>query len=278
MSSIYTASVSQLSELKDIFIELTAKNCNMRCRDCYIDFPFQKKVKDFIKTDIIKKMLSDTRTEKIRCIYLTGAEPMTHPDFNSILRLCLKRTNVCIMTNASLINEKKSRFLKSVENESPYQIFFKLSFAHYDELQNDTVRSRGAYRQNIYAIKCLDKYDFMNIICVSNFYKEPHDLIVEKFQQKLETLGIENAIIQVGEWVTKNADTDITDLESPVDCQTSRTLTSNGVFSCPFLANDYRGRLGSDFTDYSKTVRLETNYCATCIKNKDKIFSVDVDW
>ena len=134
------------------------------------------------------------------------------------------------------------------------------------------------YRQNIYAIKCLDKYDFMNIICVSNFYKEPHDLIVEKFQQKLETLGIENAIIQVGEWVTKNADTDITDLESPVDCQTSRTLTSNGVFSCPFLANDYRGRLGSDFTDYSKTVRLETNYCATCIKNKDKIFSVDVDW
>lgn len=275
---VYTAPVVKMEQLKDIFIELTAKNCNIRCRECYIKFPYTKNIKDFIKIDVIKKMLTELQEEEIRCIYLTGAEPMTHPDFNSILRLCLKKSNVCIMTNASFINEKKARFLKNVEREGFNRIFFKLSFAHYDEMKNDAVRSRGAYRQNIYALKCLDKYEFINILSVANYYKEQHSLIVEQFTEKLESWGIENAIIQVSEWVNDTMPEDRMDTDTPTDCKTSRTLTANGVFSCPFLANDYRGRCGSDFSDYSDTVRLETNFCATCIRNKDKMFSVDIDW
>jgi len=278
MNSIYTAPVAKLEQLKDIFIELTAKNCNIHCRECYIKFPYKKNIKDFIKIDVIKKMMSDIKDENVRCIYLTGAEPMTHPDFNSILRLCLKKTNVCIMTNASYINEKKARFLKNVENESEYQIFFKLSFAHYDELKNDSIRSRGSFRQNIYALKCLDKYEFTNILSVANYYKELHSVIIDEFQVRLEKMGIENAIIQVNEWVRDIIPEELPEVNTTTDCMTSRTLTANGIFSCPFLANDYRGRCGIDFSDYSKSARLETNFCATCIKNKDKIFSVDIDW
>ena len=153
---------------------------------------------------------------------------------------------------------------------------FRLSFTHWDEVKNDSVRSRGAYRQNIYALKCLDKYDFTNIITVSNYYKEPHNKIVEEFGQKLTEIGVENAVIQVNEWYLNSNDTDFefSQLCKP-DCITSRTLTENGIFSCPFLANDYRGRMGSDFSDYSKIVRLETPYCQTCIKNNDKMFTVE---
>ncbi len=277
MNTIYTSPVCELKELKDIFIEMTAKNCNTRCSQCYIDFPYTKNVKDFIKTDKIKEALNELKNINIRCIYLTGAEPMTHPDFNSILRLCLKKTNVCICTNASFINEKKSRFLKSVENNSDYKIIFKLSFVHYDEIKNDNIRSRGSYRQNIYALKCLDKYDFTNILNISNYYKEPHEKIIYEFQRKIEDIGVENAIIQINEWSNHSADEITSEIGSP-DCMTSRTLTENGIFSCPFLSNDYRGRMGSDFSNYSKSIRLETEHCATCIKNKDKIFSTDIDW
>ena len=75
---VYTAPVVKMEQLKDIFIELTAKNCNIRCRECYIKFPYTKNIKDFIKIDVIKKMLTELQEEEIRCIYLTGAEPMTH--------------------------------------------------------------------------------------------------------------------------------------------------------------------------------------------------------
>ena len=90
MTSIYTAPVYKLEELNNLFIELTAKNCNQRCKSCYIDFSniksFSKTVKDFISIDKIKEALDDTKHENLHCIYLTGEEPMTHPDFNSILR------------------------------------------------------------------------------------------------------------------------------------------------------------------------------------------------
>ena len=277
MNTIYASSVCTLKELKDLFIELTAKNCNTRCRQCFIDFPFTKNVKDFIKTEKVKKCISDIK-ENIRCIYLTGAEPMTHPDFNTILRLCIKKSDVCICTNASFINEKKARFLKNVENLSEHQIMFKLSFTHYDELKNDAIRYRGSFRQNMYAIKCLDKYDFLNIITVSNYYKEPDEVIISNFQDKLTDIGVENAVVQITKW--NNPTTEQSDIRKNVipntDCLTSRTLTQNGVFSCPFLANDYRGRMGSDFQNYSKNIRLETPYCQTCINNGDKMFTVEM--
>ena len=118
MTSIYTAPVYKLEDLNNIFIELTAKNCNHRCSSCYIkfenSFSLNKTVKDFISIDKIKEALTETKNENLHCIYLTGAEPMTHPDFNSILRLCLKRCNVCICTNGSFLNEKKIRFLNKI--------------------------------------------------------------------------------------------------------------------------------------------------------------------
>ena len=112
---------------------------------------------------------------------------------------------------------------------------------------------------------------------VSNYYKEEHSKIISAFQQQLIDSGIENAIIQINEWCDGSI-SEISDIQGSFDCMTSRTLTRNGIFSCPFLANDYRGRMGSDFTDFSKSVRLETPYCSSCIKNKEKMFSVDIDW
>ena len=278
MSGITVAPVSKLTELNHLFIELTAKNCNQRCKKCYIDFPLTKNVKDFIQIDKIKQALIDTKGSDLKCIYLTGAEPMTHPDFNSILRLCLKRTNVCIFTNATFINEKKSRFLKKVEDESEYQIIFKLSFASYDEQRNDDVRFRGAYRQNMYALKCLDKYDFTTIMCVNNYYQEDEHIIQNEFQRIILEQDLKNSMVQITKWAGDNNLVDISKLNDNgiYDCSKGRLLTQNGVFSCPFLTNDYRGRTGSDLKDFSPTVRLETDYCMTCLSNKEPMFSINI--
>ena len=279
MSSIFVPPVCELEELNHLFIELTQKNCNQRCRKCYIDFPLTKNVKDFIQMDKIKQALVDTKNANLKCIYMTGAEPMTHPDFNSVLRLCLKRTNVCIFTNATLINEKKARFLKKVEDESNYQIIFKLSFAHYDELKNDEVRFRGAFRQNLYALKCLDRYDFTTIMCVNNYYDETPQKLIDEFNMIIKDNDLSNTIVQTTGWVDNNSkEPFIKDMEytSGYDCSRGRLLTQNGVFSCPFLSNDYRGSMGSDFGDFSKIVRLETDFCSSCIKNKEPMFSINI--
>ena len=273
-NSIYAAPVYKLEELNNIFIELTAKNCNQRCPSCYIDFPMSKNIKDFIAVDKIKEALDDTKYENLYCIYLTGAEPMTHPDFNTILRLCLKRCNVCICTNASFLNEKKIRFLKKVEDEGSTQIFFKLSLTHYNEIESDNMRYRGNYRQTIYALKNLSRYNFTSVLSIQNCYNLSEKEIMESFNKIFKEQEIYNTDVQITVSHPSFDDKNLSMPSKKTDCMYGRTLSQNGVYSCPFLANDYRGRSGSSFKDFSKTVSAETDFCATCSKNNNYMFTI----
>ncbi len=278
-STIFQSEIVVMSDLNNLFIEMTAKNCNQHCKHCYIDFPQYKKIEDFIDIEIVKKALDDTMGENLKCIYLTGAEPMTHPDFNSILRLCLKRANVCICTNASFINEKKARFLKKVQDESTNEIIFKISFAHYDEIKNDDVRYRGSFRQSMFALKQLTKYGFVPIISVANFYNESENYLYENFEKIFCDLGlvIDNSHINITPFYnSKSSDM----VETPqkcgkTDCENSRVITTKGVYTCPFLSDDYRGRCGSSFENYSKKCSLETDFCQICLKSGKQIFGIN---
>lgn len=273
-NNIYTAPVYKLEELNNLFIELTAKSCNQKCSACYIDFPSFKKVKDFISIDKIRNALNDTKNENLYCIYLTGAEPMTHPEFNVILRLCLKRCNVCICTNGSYLNEKKIRFLKKVEDEGSNQIFFKLSLAHFDELESDKVKYRGNYRQIMFALKTLCRYNFNSVLSVQNYYKLNKQEIFDNFIQIFKENEISNTDIQISASYPDFEDENFSKSSQKTDCMRGRILCENGVYACPFLANDYRGRSGSSFKDYSKSITAETDFCATCSKNNNYIFSI----
>ena len=278
-NTIYQSPICELKELNNLFIELTAKSCNQRCKHCYIDFPLSKNIKDFISIDAIKEALNDTVQSNIQCIYLTGAEPMTHPDFNAILRLCLKRSNVCICTNGTFINEKKARFLKRVEDETNFEIIFKLSIDHYNEVKSDDLRGRGSYRQVLHALKSLVKYGFNPIINITNFYNEDEKTIRQEFLRLCDKIGFvaKNSNICINEYHDKNKPHDFPqDLTwDSLDCENGRILTAKGVYTCPFLANDHRGRCGSNFTDFSHKTALETDYCATCLKNKSQLFGIN---
>ena len=275
MASIYTAPVYKLNELNNIFIELTAKSCNQRCKSCYIDFPVNtRNVKDFLSVDVIKEALNDTKNENLHCIYLTGAEPMTHPDFNSILRLCLKRCNVCICTNGSFLNEKKIRFLNKVDQEGSNQIFFKLSLAHFDELESDKVKYRGNFRQTIFALKTLSRYDFTSVLSVQNYYNIKDEIIINSFKKIFSEQEIFNTDIQVVKSHPNYEEENFITNSEKTDCMHSRTLCSNGVYACPFLSSDYRGRVGSSFKNYSVSIIAETEFCATCSSNNKCMFLI----
>ena len=271
--SICTAPIYKLEALNNLFIEMTSKNCNQRCSKCYIDFPISKCTKDFIPLDSVKECLFQTKCQDIHCIYLTGAEPMTHPDFNTILRLCLKRINVCICTNASFLNEKKIRFLKKVEDEGQNQIFFRLSLTHYDENLNDKAKYRGNFRQNILALKILSGYNFESVLSVQNFYNLPKEEITQNFSDIFAESGIKNSEIQISASYPVQAHEPMNSSVSP-DCTAGRVLCNSGIYACPFLANDYRGRVGASFKDYSKSVNAETDFCTICLSSEKSVFAI----
>lgn len=277
--TICTAPSYKLKELNNLFIELTAQNCNQRCSGCYINFPVSKNIKDFISVDIIKEALADTSNENLYCIYLTGGEPMTHPDFNSILRLCLKRCNVCICTNSSYLNEKKIRFLKKVEDEGGInighnQIFFKLSLAHFNESESDKIKYRGHYRQTMSALKNLSRYNFTTVLSIQNFYGLSEIILKENFAKIFAENNITNTELQVNLSYPVSTDENFIAAAEKTDCMYGRVVTKNGIYACPFLSNDYRGRTGSSFKNFSKSVTAETDFCTVCSLNNTWLFSI----
>lgn len=275
MTNIHTAPVYKLKEFNNLFLELTAKNCNQRCKCCYINLPLSSKtIKDFLPIEKIKEALNDTMEENLHCIYLLGAEPMTHPDFNAILRLCLKRSNVCICTNGSFLNEKKIRFLNKVEGESNNQIFFRLSLTHFNEMDNDKIKYRGNYRQTVFALKTLSRYNFTSVLSFQNYYKLDDKLILDNLKKLFVEQEIFNTDIQITKSYPDFEENHFTAQSNKTDCMFSRTLALNGVYACPFLSNDYRGRLGSSFKNYSDTISAETDFCATCSNNNNPIFII----
>ena len=262
---------------------MTSQNCNLHCKHCFKDFK-DKKVKDFIPIEKIKQALCTIDKNELQYIHLTGAEPMLHNEFNQILRLCLKYSSVVVHTNALNINDKKARFLRKVEEENSCgnEIVFVISIDHYEEKTNDELRGRGAYRKAVHALQSLIKYDFNPIISIVNYWKLDEDELKSNFKTICNAINFETTDInfKIIPYMEKDKYEDIQenlDVDSICpECSRGRTLTINGIFTCPLLANDNRGRCGNDFTDYTKRNYLETSYCSKCLNIGKSLFCIDM--
>ena len=49
--AIMTSPKSELVSFDSLFIEMSMKSCNLKCKHCYIDFKNEKNVKNFIHID-----------------------------------------------------------------------------------------------------------------------------------------------------------------------------------------------------------------------------------
>ncbi len=267
----------ELKELKNLFFQLCSKTCNLKCKYCYIEKNPYKKEEDFINIDKIKQALLLVKGQKLNSIYLTGGEPLMHPDFNQILRMCLKISNTTIMSNGVMINDKKARFLKKIDDESEFETIYRISLDSTDEIENDMYRSRGSYRKALCAIFSLLKYEFNPIISVINYKNRSREEIFKEFREFFFKKGfeLEDINLKIIPFFTKNDETSQVEFVEnmqfdKLDCYNSRIVSQSGVYSCPMLVNDYRARLGSSLNNCSKINYLDCEKCSICIQTHQK--------
>ena len=275
-TTILTAPKVELQNLDNLYIELTNQNCNLKCKHCYINFDTYKKVKDFIPLDSIKLALTETKDLDVKMIFLTGGEPLLHPDFNTILRTCLKHKPVTICSNGININDKKARFLKKVEDEGENELFFNISIDSYDERKNDDIRGRGSFRKAIGAVQSLSKYTFTPTIKYTNYYKEAEADIIKAMENTFERYSIapHDVTLEILPYFDKKHSMEMENISEKtsekLNCSNTRILTAKGIYNCPMLVNDYRARAGSTFSAFSKKCYLETEICTQCVRWQNK--------
>ena len=274
---LITPPKAELKELKNLFFQLSNKTCNLKCRYCYLEPSLNKNETDFLDIEKIKQTLLSIRNLELNSIYLTGGEPLMHPDFNQILRMCLKISNTTVMSNGVMINDKKARFLRKIDDESNFETIYRISLDSVQEQENDFYRGRGSFRKALSAIFSLLKYEFNPIISVVNYKNISRDEIFAEFQSYFSNRGfvLEDINIKVIPYFSTNDDyiENSTSIDfSKLDCINSRIVSSTGVYSCHALVNDYRARLGSNIDNCSKMNYLDCERCSACIKAGEKAF------
>lgn len=288
---LFKAPSIEMSSLENLWFQLSDTACNLKCRHCFLSCNPKYNKKSFLSMDKIKEALISIKNQNVKNIYLTGGEPLLHPDVNNILRLTLKFCPTTILTNGTMLNDKKVRFLRQLEDNYNHEIIFRVSLDHSDELINDRIRTRGHFRKAINGINNLLKYEFNPIISIVNYENREEEDIKNDFKALFDSIGFATEDlnykiippIKKGEYALNfgkyNENEFVEDCnwgdESHFDCKTSRIITSNGVFSCPALANDSRGKVGTSLEDYSKIAFLESNTCYTCKNLSRKLFNND---
>ena len=277
-----TAPVVELAELKNLFFQLSYKTCNLKCKYCYIKQDNYKSEEDFIDIEKIKHNLLCVKNLKLNSIYLTGGEPLMHPDFNQILRMCLKLANTTVISNGIMINDKKARFLRKIDDESNFETIYRISLDSVNELENDQYRGRGSFRKAVGAIMSLLKYEFNPIINVVNYKNKSRGEIFDEFRGYFakKDFIIEDINLKIIPFFQNNQNCEEIEVfnninEKTLDCSNSRIVSSKGVYSCPVLVNDFRARLGSNIDDCSRLNYLDCEYCAICAKSINKAMAND---
>jgi len=275
---LITPPKAELKELENIFIQLSSKACNLKCKFCYIKRDSFKKEEDFIPLEKVKQSLTYLKGKKLNSIYLTGGEPLLHPDFNQILRMCLKISNTTVMSNGIMINDKKARFLRKIDDESNFETIYRISLDSVHELENDELRGRGSFRKALCAIFSLLKYEFNPIISIVNYKSRPKEEIFEEFQEFFSKKGfeIEDINLKIIPYFPNFSETAVIEPDENIDfkkldCSNSRVIAKSGIYACPMLVDDYRARLGSSIEDFSRINYLDCEKCSICTKYSQKI-------
>lgn len=280
-NSIVQAECVTLKELNHLFIDLEYTKTQNKSFNVYRSRSFNQKNKKYLQLDEIKDALKLADKSRLKYIYITGKNSMSHPEFNHILRLCLTYSSVTIFSDGSCINDKKSRFLKRVEEEGTNEIIFKIEINHYDEKQNDEISSRGSFRKALHAITSLNKYGFNPILVIKADKNEIDELkqgfieLGKKFKFETEDINF-SFIPKIRKEEEKNTSEDINEPKTTnldLDCMTCRILAKSGVYNCPVLLNDYRGRSGSSLKDFSSKCYLETYECQQCKRNGQRLYT-----
>lgn len=273
-NSIIQAQSVVLKELQHLFIDLNYEKETNKTYGVYRSRSFNQKNKKYLQLDEIKEALRQVDKKNLKYIYIIGNNAIGHPDFNHIVRLCLNIASVTICSDGSSINDKKARFLKRVEDEGKNELIFKISINHYDEKTNDELTKRGNYRKAVHAICSLNKYGFNPILEIAAQI-EQFDELKQGFIELGKKFMFETEDINFSFIPTNTIEEEQNNTSYDYDCITSRAISKTGVYNCPKLINDYRGRCGANIADYSTKCYLETENCSICKSIGRKIYAND---
>lgn len=268
--------------LDTLWVQVTGTVCNIACKHCFISCGPKVTTHAVMPVDDVVRALDDGVAQGVRSFWFTGGEPFVHPEALALVDAALARGPLGILTNGMLIDEALAGALAQRFREAPYNLEIRVSLDGCTAEANDAVRGRGVFAKATEGIRNLAAAGLEPVVAVSVL--DGADVAgMAAFVELVRSLGVTKPRIKwipafrIGreagrrggrgyhDWERLTPE-EVADPEAPhrLQCGTSRTVTSQGVFPCPILINAPEMRLGDRVADGMGPHRVDHPACHTC--------------
>lgn len=266
--------------LDTLWLQLTGTLCNLACRHCFITCGPEEERVPVMSRGRIEELLAEAVTLGVKEYYLTGGEPMLHPEFFAIVERILQDGPVHVLTNGLLIDGPAAARLRGIADAARYSLELRVSLDGMSAAENDPVRGRGSFDRVAAALSNLAAVELSPVITVVEHAQGMAAAAArQRFLEFAAGLGLRRPrvkflpLLRIGREPRRTRgyaeDEVVRELapgaEAAVQCASSRLATEEHVLTCPILLDAPEARLGRSLMDAARPIRLRWAACHTCV-------------
>ena len=271
-----------LDTLDELWFQVAGTVCNLRCKHCFISCSPENHSFWFMSRPEVRRFLEESKSLGVKEYYFTGGEPFMNRDMGGILRDALSLGPATVLTNATLIPNRRAERLAELAAESIYTLELRVSLDGVTPRVNDALRGEGAFVRCLEGVGNLVAQGFLPIItAMMSWPEEETDDVLREFRRLLSGIGYERARLKIlpplliGEEASRTRGYEETehvthemlhgyDL-SQLLCTRARLVTAAGVYACPILLDFPNARVGTTLSEaVHAPVALAESACFTC--------------
>jgi MoaA/NifB/PqqE/SkfB family radical SAM enzyme len=270
-----------LRSLDTLWFQVAGTLCNPACAHCFVSSSPTNRTHEFLSLETILRYLEEAESLGVKELYFTGGEPFLNPEMESILDHALRVAPVTVLTNGLLLDLERCQRISHLAEKADYSLDFRVSLDGYSAETNDPIRGDGTFRQILQGISNLVATGLNPVITVTEVHQDNGSLQgKERFFELLRGLGIGKPrlkmlpVFQLGaeaersgayeSWQRLRDGDALDDDWGHLQCSSCRMVTDQGVWVCPILVNEARGKMGRALSDTLEPFALEHPACWTC--------------
>jgi MoaA/NifB/PqqE/SkfB family radical SAM enzyme len=272
----------EFRSLDTVWVQITGTLCNIACRHCFVSAGPKSDSLALMTRAQVEAALTEGAELGARDAYFTGGEPFLHPEIRSLVDFALQRMPLTILTNALLIDEELAGWIADRFSGSRYSFDLRVSLDGTTAERNDRVRGRGVFDGVVAALGHLARAGVSPVVTVVE-HEEALKAAEARavFTEFLRGLGLPHPrikflpLLRIGREVRRSRgylerealgpEPLAPEVEESLICSSSRTVTAQGVMTCPILVEVPEARLGDSLRQAERAIQLRWRACHTCV-------------